>query len=189
MNGGTAKFHPYPFVYAAVLSPLVSMACSLQNDRSERLPARSRGSERWLRRGAVGIGLYALVGGASHGGCQFSQQPMDSYRHDRSRPQPLLCFRMRELSRPPEGLRHESLLTRQSRSVEPIAIANPNKINLTAYAIGTDQDQYVTIINKTHATARDAADAGVLIHADGFTSAKRNTTSYLLAESQAMPQQ
>lgn len=42
--------------------------------------------------------------------------------------------------------------------VEPVAIANANGLNLTAYAIGDAATVYVTIINKEHgANARDAS--------------------------------
>ena len=59
--------------------------------------------------------------------------------------------------------------------VESIEIANPNKINLTAYAVGTDQDQFVTIINKTHSTTHDVADAEVSIQLKGFRAGSVST--------------
>jgi hypothetical protein len=55
--------------------------------------------------------------------------------------------------------------------VEPVAIANPQKINLTVYAVGTSRDLYVTVINKTHSTTHDAIDAAVVIEAAGFDGA------------------
>jgi hypothetical protein len=48
---------------------------------------------------------------------------------------------------------------------EPVVIANPQKINLTAYAVGASHDLYVTIINKTHSTTHDAITAAVVIQA------------------------
>ena len=55
--------------------------------------------------------------------------------------------------------------------VEPVAISNPNNINLTAYAVGDAQDLYVTIINKTHSSTNDSADAIVTIRPNGFSAA------------------
>ena len=55
--------------------------------------------------------------------------------------------------------------------VEPVAIVNPDNINLTAYAVGEGQDLYVTLINKTHNSTHDSADAIVTIHPKGFTAA------------------
>lgn len=55
--------------------------------------------------------------------------------------------------------------------VEPVVIANPQKINLTAYAVGASHDLYVAIINKTHSTTHDAMDAAVVIEAGGFNGA------------------
>jgi hypothetical protein len=52
-----------------------------------------------------------------------------------------------------------------------VVIANPQKINLTAYAVGTSRDLYVTIINKTHSTTHDAMDAAIVIEAAGFDGA------------------
>ena len=54
--------------------------------------------------------------------------------------------------------------------VEPVTISNPNKINLTAYAVGTDQDIFVTIINKTHSSTNDVTSAAVTIQSGGFES-------------------
>ncbi len=56
--------------------------------------------------------------------------------------------------------------------VEPLELSNPNKMNLTAYAVGTESDLYVTVINKTHAGSHDAADAQVTIQASGFTAGR-----------------
>jgi hypothetical protein len=55
--------------------------------------------------------------------------------------------------------------------VEPVAISNPNSINVAAYAVGDAQNLYVTIINRTHTTTNDSADAAVTITPDGFAAA------------------
>jgi hypothetical protein len=51
-------------------------------------------------------------------------------------------------------------------STEPVAIANTNKLNLTAYAIGDTATLFVTIINKEHGAG--ARDASVTILARNF---------------------
>jgi hypothetical protein len=55
--------------------------------------------------------------------------------------------------------------------VEPIAISNPNGINVTAYAVGEGQDLYVTLINKTHSSTNDEANAALTIQPNGFNAA------------------
>jgi hypothetical protein len=67
--------------------------------------------------------------------------------------------------------------------VEPVTISNPHGINLTAYAVGTARDLYVTIINKTHSSTNAATDAVVTIQAQGFTSA--SAASMVLTDGQA----
>ncbi len=54
---------------------------------------------------------------------------------------------------------------------EPVAISNPDNMNLTAYAVGEGQDLYVTIINKTHSSTNDSTDAVVTIQPNGFPAA------------------
>jgi len=55
--------------------------------------------------------------------------------------------------------------------VEPVAISNPNGINLTAYAVCEGQDLYITIINKTHSTTNDSTNAVVTLQPNGFPAA------------------
>jgi len=52
--------------------------------------------------------------------------------------------------------------------VFPVEIANPNGVNLTAYAVGEGHNLYVTVINKTHGA--EATDASVTIAPSGFTA-------------------
>jgi len=55
--------------------------------------------------------------------------------------------------------------------VKPVKIANSKKINLTAYAVGTRDELYVTIINRTHTSTHDTTNASVIIEAPGFDGA------------------
>jgi len=52
--------------------------------------------------------------------------------------------------------------------VKTLTLANPNKLNLTAYTVGTATNLYVTIINKEHGPS--ARSAVVAIAANGFSS-------------------
>jgi hypothetical protein len=61
---------------------------------------------------------------------------------------------------------------------EPVAIANPNGVNLTAYAIKGDGYLYVTIINKEHGARARGVQA--TIAAKGFTRGKASAM-YLTA--------
>lgn len=54
-------------------------------------------------------------------------------------------------------------------SVEPVAIGNSNQLNLTAYAVGTASNLFVTIINKENGTG--ARNATVTIAPSGISSA------------------
>lgn len=53
--------------------------------------------------------------------------------------------------------------------VEPVTVANPNGLNLTAYAVGNQRHLYVTIINKEHGGGAHAAT--VTIVPQGFPPA------------------
>ena len=58
---------------------------------------------------------------------------------------------------------------------EPISISNPDKVNLTAYGVGTGRELFVTIINQTHAATHDSASATVTINANGFKTGSVST--------------
>lgn len=168
MDGGTAEFHPYPFVYNRVLSSLVSM----------RIPFRMTEANDCLH-GVVGASngyaaaLWALDymhwWAAHHmAGVNFHNNPW--LPTDTVVPDPNPC--------PPKGCSNYRI-TAKGYGIKafdvgghgyemPVAISNPIGMNLTAYAVGTDQDLYVTIINRTHSTTHDAADANVVIDAKGM---------------------
>jgi hypothetical protein len=52
--------------------------------------------------------------------------------------------------------------------VEPVVVGNGDDLDLTAYAVGTATDVYLTIINKEHGPGARAA--GVTIRPTGFVS-------------------
>jgi hypothetical protein len=61
----------------------------------------------------------------------------------------------------PKGYGIKAFTLGSAGRVKPTKIAAPDGLNLTAYCTGTADDDYVTIINKTH--GRGAADAAVTI--------------------------
>ena len=172
MDGGTAKFHPYPFVYATVLAPLVSMGVPYRmteaNDCLHGVVGASNGyaSALWA--------LDYMHWWAAHhmAGVNFHNNPWIPSDTIVPEPNPCAASGCENFHTTPKGYGMKAFSLGSHGSVEPIAIANPNKINLTAYAVGTIQDLYVTIINKTHTTTHDVTDADVVIHADGFHADK-----------------
>jgi hypothetical protein len=176
-NGGTAEFHPYPFVYKRVVGPLVSLGVPYRmteaNDCLHGVAGASNGyaSALWA--------LDYMHWWAAHhmAGANFHNNPW--IPTDTIIPSPNPC--------PPTGCVDYHITAKGygikafdlggHGYVEPIAIANPRNINLTAYAVGTDQDLFVTILNKTHSSTYDVANASVLIHADGL---RAGSASYML---------
>lgn len=170
-NGGTAKFHPYPFVYSTVLAPLVAEGVRYRmteaNDCLHGVPGASNG---------FAAALWALDymhwWAAHHmAGVNFHNNPWiptDTIVPD---PNPCTASGCGNYYATTKALGMKAFSLGSHGLVEPVTIANQNKINLTAYAVGTDQELYVTIINKTHSSTHDATDAQVVIEAPGFDKA------------------
>ena len=171
-NGGTAPYHPYPFVYARVLAPLVDYGVRYRmteaNDCLHGVPGASDG---------FAAALWALDymhwWAAHHmAGVNFHNNPWlptDTVVPD---PTPCAASGCRNYRVTPKAYGMKAFALGSQGYAEPVAVSNPNKINLTAYAVGTAQDLYVTIINKTHSTTHDVTDAAVVIDARDFNSAE-----------------
>ena len=168
---GTAEFHPYPFVYEKVLAPLVAQGVPYRmteaNDCLHGVPGASNGfaSALWA--------LDYMHWWAAHhmAGVNFHNNPWlptDTIVPD---PAPCTAQGCTNYRVTPKAYGIKAFDLGSHGSVEPVAIANPQKINLTAYAVGTSHDLYVTIINKTHSMTHDAMDAAVVIEAAGFNDA------------------
>ena len=176
-NGGTAPFHPYPFVYARVLEPMVAMRVPYRmteaNDCLHGVPGASNG---------FAAALWALDymhWWAAHrmAGVNFHNNPWiptDTIIPDPNPCGPSGCNNYRVS---PKAYGMKAFALGSHGSVEPVTVSNPEHINLTAYAVGTAQELYVTIINKTHNTTHDATNAAVTIDAPGFNGAQ---ASYLV---------
>lgn len=170
-NGGTANFHPYPYVYEHILSPLVTDGVPYRmteaNDCLHGVVGASNGfaSALWA--------LDYMHWWAAHhmAGVNFHNNPWlptDTIVPD---PNPCPASGCSNYRITPKGYGIKAFDLGSHGYVEPIAISNPSGINLTAYAVGTAQDLYVTIINKTHTTTHDVTDAAVVIEAKGVKSA------------------
>jgi hypothetical protein len=167
-DGRTAEFHSYPYVYAHVLAPLVAMGVPYRmteaNDCLHGVPGASNGfaSALWT--------LDYMHWWAEHhmAGVNFHNNPWlptDTIAPDPAHCAAAGCANYRVM---PKAYGIKAFNLGSHGSVEPVVIANSQKINLTAYAVGTSRDLYVTIINKTHATTHDAVAAAVVIQAAGF---------------------
>lgn len=171
-NGGTAEFHPYPYVYNTVLAPLVAMGVPYRmteaNDCLHGVPGASNG---------FAAALWALDymhwWAAHHmAGVNFHNNPWLPTDTIVADPNPCPPSGCANYDVTPKALGMKAFSLGSHGDVEPVTIANPNKIDLTAYAVGTRRELYVTIINKTHSYAHDATDAAVTITAPGFTGAQ-----------------
>jgi len=167
-DGGRAEFHPYPFVYARVLTPVVSMGVPYRmteaNDCLHGVPGASNGyaSALWA--------LDYMHWWAAHhmAGVNFHNNPWiptDTIVPDPNPCTPAGCGNYRVS---PKALGMKAFALGSRGFVEPVTVTNPHHINLTAYAVGTAQDLYVTVINKTHMLSHDATAAAVTIDAPGF---------------------
>lgn len=170
-RGGTANFHPYPFVYAHILAPLASY----------RVPYRMTEANDCLH-GVVGASngfasaLWALDymhWWAAHGmaGVNFHNNPWIPTDTIVPNPNPCPHTGCGNYTITPKGYGMKAFELGSHGYVEPVAISNPKNINLTAYAVGDAQDLYVTIINKTHISTNDSTDAIVTIRPSGFSAA------------------
>ena len=169
-NGGKADFHPYPFVYEHVLSQVIS----------SHVPYRMTEANDCLH-GVVGASdgyaaaLWALDymhwWAAHHmAGVNFHNNPWiptDTVVPD---PNPCPASGCSNYRVSPKAYGMKAFDLGSHGFVEPVTISNPNKINLTAYAVGTDKDLFITIINRTHSTTNDVMDAAVKIQVNGFNA-------------------
>jgi hypothetical protein len=170
-DGGRAEFHPYPYVYAKVLAPLVSLGVPYRmteaNDCLHGVPGASDGFA-----AALWTLDYMHWWAAHHmAGVNFHNNPWlptDTIVPD---PNPCTAAGCGNFRVSPKAYGIKGFDLGGHGDVESVTIANPRQINLTAYAVGKAHDLYVTIINKTHTTTHDVADAAVIIEAAGFNGA------------------
>lgn len=174
-NGGTAEFHPYPYVYNLILAPVraagVAYRMTEANDCLHGVKGASDGYAAalwaldymhwWAAKGMAGVNFH-----------NNPWLPTDTIVPD---PNPCTTAGCGNYKTSPKGYGIKAFDLGSRGFVEPITIANPRPINLTAYAVGTDHELYVTIINKTHSSTYDATDASVEIEAKGVGSASASS--------------
>ncbi len=171
-DGGTAEFHSYPYVYARVLAPLVAMGVPYRmteaNDCLHGVPGASNGfaSALWVLDYMHWWAAHRMAGVNFHNNPWL---PTDTIVPD---PNPCTSAGCANYRVTPKAYGIKAFSLGSDGYVEPVAIANPQKINLTAYAVGSSRDLFVTIINKTHSTAHDVEAASVVIQAAGFEGAQ-----------------
>ena len=170
-DGGKAEFHPYPYVYDTVLAPLLTMGIPYRMTEANDCLHGVHGAS-----DSFASALWALDymhWWAEHhmAGVNFHNNPW--LTTDTIVPDPLPCppSGCNDYQANPKSLGMKAFSLGSRGYVEPVTIANPNKINLTAYAVGTDRELYVTIINKTHNSTHDATNAQVEIDVPGFEGA------------------
>jgi hypothetical protein len=174
-NGGMAEFHPYPYVYDLILSPVLAAGVPYRmTEANDCLHGVNGASDSYA---AALWALDFMHWWAAHGmaGVNFHNNPWlptDTIVPD---PNPCTAAGCGNYRASPKGYGVKAFDLGSHGFVEPIAISNPSGINLTAYAVGTDHDLYVTIINKTHTTTHDAIDASVEIQANGHESANASS--------------
>jgi len=171
-DGGTAEFHSYPYVYARVLAPLVAMGVPYRmteaNDCLHGVPGASNGfaSALWVLDYMHWWAAHRMAGVNFHNNPWL---PTDTIVPD---PNPCTSAGCANYRVTPKAYGIKAFSLGGDGYVEPVAIANPQKINLTAYAVGSARDLFVTIINKTHSTTHDTDAAAVIIQAAGFDGAR-----------------
>jgi hypothetical protein len=171
MNGGTAEYHPYPFLYTQVLSQLVAHGVPYRmTEANDCLHGVFGASDGYAA--ALWALDYMHWWAAHHmAGVNFHNNPWlptDTIVPSLNPCPPAGCENYRTA---PKGYGMKAFDLGGHGYVEPITISNPNRINLTAYAVGDTQNLYVTIINRTHSTTNDSTDAAVTIQPEAFASA------------------
>lgn len=162
-RGGKARFHPYPYVYSHILAPLVSRDVPYRmteaNDCLHGVEGASNGyaSALWA--------LDYMHWWAAHhmAGVNFHNNPWIPTDTIVPNPNPCAPSGCRDYHINPKGYGIKAFDLGGHGYVEPVTLSNPDKIDLTAYAVGAARNLYVTLINKTHDAASDTTDAAVTI--------------------------
>jgi hypothetical protein len=179
-NGGTAKFHPYPFVYNTVLAPLVAGGVPYRmTEANDCLHGVTGASDGFAA--ALWTLDYMHWWAAHHmAGVNFHNNPWlptDTIVPD---PNPCATAGCKNYHATVKALGMKAFSVGSDGFVRPVKIENPQKINLTAYGVGTDKELYVTVINKTHSSTHDSTAADIVIEVPSFERA--NVDSMVLTD-------
>jgi hypothetical protein len=171
MNGGTAEYHPYPFVYSRVLAPLVAHGVPYRmTEANDCLHGVFGASDGYAA--ALWALDYMHWWAAHHmAGVNFHNNPWLPTDTIVPSPNPCPTTGCEDYHTAPKGYGMKAFDLGGHGYVEPVTMSNPNGINVTSYAVGDAQNLYVTIINRTHSTTNDSTDAAVTIEPKGFAAA------------------
>jgi hypothetical protein len=166
-NGGTMAFHPYPYVYSHVLAYVASSGIPYRmTEANDCLHGVAGASDGYA---AALWALDYMHWWAAHrmAGVDFHNNPW--IPTDTVTPDPNPCSKAGcgDYRISPKGYGIKAFNLGSHGYVEPLTISNPRGINLTAYAVGSEHDLYITVINKTHSSTHDAIDAEVSIEVLG----------------------
>jgi hypothetical protein len=169
-NGGTAAFHPYPYVYNLILAPVISKGIPFRmTEANDCLHGVTGASDGYAA--ALWALDYMHWWAAHHmAGVNFHNNPW--IPTDTIVPDPNPCPKTgcTNYRVSPKAYGMKAFDLGSHGSVVQVDISNPSRANLTAYAVESAHDVYVTIINKTHTTSHDAVDAAVAIEVKGVKS-------------------
>lgn len=156
-------YTPYPWLYAHHLAPAVAAGLRYRltesNDYLTGVPGASN---------AFASALWALDHlhwWAAHGAAGVNFHNKQWLYTDTIVPDPGGTGGSYAVT--PKGYGIKAFTLGSAGQVRPVAIENADGINLTAYAVGGPDEEYVTIINKTYGA--EAADAAVTIATAGLT--------------------
>ncbi|MGA8096613.1 MAG: hypothetical protein WB823_20320, partial [Steroidobacteraceae bacterium] len=169
-NGGTANFHPYPFVYEHILASLVSYGVPYRMTEANDCLHGVQGASNGFAAALWALDYMHWWAALHMAGVNFHNNPWIPTDTIVPTPNPCPPTGCGNYAITPKGYGMKAFELGSHGYVEPIKISNPRNMNLTAYAVGDAQNLYVTIINKTHTTTHDATDAAVVIHAASFPS-------------------
>ncbi|HVC90265.1 MAG TPA: hypothetical protein VND66_06550 [Acidobacteriaceae bacterium] len=168
---GPETYTPYPWLYRHNLEPVLKDGVPYRMTEANDVLGGVQGASN-----AYAAALWALDymhWWAAHGmaGVNFHNNPWIGTDTIVPSPNPCPTTGCGNYHTTPKGYGMKAFDLGGHGYVEPIAISNPNNVNVTAYAVGDARDLYVTVINKTHNSTNDSADAVVTIRPDGFPAA------------------
>lgn len=166
-DGKTTTYTPYPWLYANNIAPVVALKLPYRltefNDYLTGINGASNGYAAAL------WALDAMHWWAEHGAAGVNFHNKQWIYTDTIVPNPNPCVTTcGNFQTTPKGYGIKAFNLGSHGYVEPVTLNNPSNMNLTAYAVGDARDLYVTIVNKTHDSTGDAADAAVSIAPTGY---------------------
>ena len=169
-DGKTTTYVPYPWLYANNIAPVVALNQPYRltefNDYLTGINGASNGYAAAL------WALDSMHWWAEHGAAGVNFHNKQWIFTDTIVPDPNPCVTTcGNFQTTPKGYGIKAFGLGSHGYVEPVTLANAGNMNLTAYAVGDAHTLYVTIVNKTHSSTGDSADATVSISPTGYGAA------------------